>query len=88
MRISDYVHAKPIVLSICLAGLMAFAGGCGEGEQSPAASKADSKKIEDEQRAARTKAFGPSANAPTGASVKANPAPAETKATESAPAKP
>jgi hypothetical protein len=77
MRISGLFHPKSIVLGIYFAGVMAFAGGCGEGEKSPAASAAESKKIEDEQRSGREKAFGPGGN-PAGAK-KASPAPGETK---------
>jgi hypothetical protein len=80
MRISDLFRPKSIILSTYFAGVMAFAGGCGEGGQSPAGAAADSKKIEDEQRAAREKAFGPSGNAPNGAAAKASPAPSESKA--------
>jgi hypothetical protein len=80
MRISGLFHPKSIILSTYFAGVMAFAGGCGEGEKSPAGAAADSKKLEDDQRAARTKAFGPSGNAPNGAAAKARPAPSESKA--------
>jgi hypothetical protein len=76
MRISGLFHPKSMVLGIYFAGVMAFAGGCGEGG-APAGDAADGKKIESDQRAAREKAFGPGGNAD--GAKKASPAPGATK---------
>jgi hypothetical protein len=59
MRILRFRQVKSIALMLSAGGLIGFAGGCDEGgPPSKPTTPADSKAMEDAQRAARTKAFG------------------------------